>query len=32
MATLKRKTNNGYEPLPAMVVRKTNAENGNGIA
>lgn len=31
MATLKRKTNNGYEPLPAMVVRKTNAENGNGI-
>ena len=31
MTTLKYKTQNGYRPLPAMVVRKTNAENGNGI-
>ena len=31
MASLKYKTENGYESLPAQVVTKTNAENGNGI-
>lgn len=31
MASLKYKTQNGYEPIPAQVVTKTNAQQGNGI-